>query len=159
MEGRLDFGKGALRHRYLMYFMRKIDVLLMSVIDRAFIGALRWPAAFTERIGSSALAPTKRIGTGRRAILAKLPSADLVRTNGLGLASPSRDWAPRSRWFRLKEIKPSTDSSLPNSPLQPILCLCFDSIEIKCGTARPLVRDFRASRSLPSVSILQYGFR
>ena len=34
MAGRLDLGESGLRHRYLMYFMRKIDVLLRSVIDR-----------------------------------------------------------------------------------------------------------------------------
>ena len=34
MAGKLDFGESTLRHRYLTYFMRKIDVLLTSVIER-----------------------------------------------------------------------------------------------------------------------------
>jgi hypothetical protein len=34
MADKLDSGEGALRHRYLMCFIRKIDVLLTSVIDR-----------------------------------------------------------------------------------------------------------------------------
>jgi hypothetical protein len=56
IAGRLDFGESALRHRYLMYFMRKIDVLLTSVIDR--IERTAMAAALTERSGSNALAQT-----------------------------------------------------------------------------------------------------
>jgi hypothetical protein len=66
----MDLGEGALRSRYLVCFISKIDVMLMSVNDRSFIErtamARRSHGASTRQwIGSN-----KRVDTGRQSIVA-----------------------------------------------------------------------------------------